>query len=342
MRIDFRISPSEWRPILGMLARIAIVVFVVEAGVMFYLADWSITPDVLREGLIDATVLTLTASPLIYAWAARPFALAADTAKAALRGEIAEKECQREELLRTSSRQRQLLEQNEQLRRRLQQSSAEFSDINEMLLQRISADLHDGPAQLLALALMRLHKFLPGEGSQPRGAGNAELEQIRSVLTDALREVRGLSSGLALPELKELSLEDVVFLAIGAHEERTGASVSFQVKSLPRSSSHALKVAVYRFVQEGLSNAYRHAGGIGQRVEAGLDECMFFVKVADRGPGLAQGPGTSTKGLGLQGLRGRVESLGGTFDLCSSPNTGTTLTASFDRAFLENPSGNNV
>ena len=71
----------------------------------------------------------------------------------------------------------------------------------------------------------------------------------------------------------------------------------------------------YRFVQEGLNNAYRHAGGHGQTVECRHEGDVFVLRVSDDGGGTAGRPETSEGSLGLFGLRGRVESLGGTFSV---------------------------
>ena len=79
----------------------------------------------------------------------------------------------------------------------------------------------------------------------------------------------------------------------------------------------AVKICVGRVVQEGLTNAWRHADGAGQEVVATRVGDLLSVAVRDRGPGLSR---TSRQdddlyGLGLAGLAGRVESLGGTLTL---------------------------
>jgi signal transduction histidine kinase len=91
-----------------------------------------------------------------------------------------------------------------------------------------------------------------------------------------------------------------------------------------------LMVCIYRFVQEALSNAYRHAGGRGQAVTASCDDFEVEVSVVDEGPGLAANMGTSGSGKGLSGLCQRIESLGGAFEVHSIPGQGTRLTARFD------------
>jgi len=118
-------------------------------------------------------------------------------------------------------------------------------------------------------------------------------------------------------------------LAVRQHEQRTGSAVSAAIDKLPANVSSSRKVCIYRFVQEGLNNAYRHAAGIGQTVHASSDGRELTVEVADKGPGFSPSNGN---GLGLAGLRDRVESLGGTFSLATRLGSGTRLRASFQVA----------
>ena len=78
-----------------------------------------------------------------------------------------------------------------------------------------------------------------------------------------------------------------------------------------------------RFVQQALSNAYRHADGSSQAVIASCDGSEVEVSVVDERPGLAASTGTS-------GLSKRIESLGGAFEVYSMPGKGARLTARFD------------
>lgn len=86
----------------------------------------------------------------------------------------------------------------------------------------------------------------------------------------------------------------------------------------------AVKICVYRFIQEGLNNGWRHAEGKAQRVVLRLLGEEITVIVQDAGQGF-KAENASFLGLGLSGLRERVESLGGKFEINSS-FAGTTLT----------------
>jgi signal transduction histidine kinase len=221
-----------------------------------------------------------------------------------------------------------LLAQNEDLRLRLQRSNATAADANEQFLRRIGADLHDGPAQLLSYTVLRLHKLAPLVETAGSEKERRELLLIRESIGDTLQEVRNISEGLALPELGPISFREVIELAISSHERVTGTRVSRRLETLPEDTPQSLKICVYRFVQEGLTNAFRHAGGCGQTVSA-RGKQVLEVSVSDCGPGFVT-TGPAGAGLGLAGLRARIEAIGGRLEVCSTPSLGTHLAASFD------------
>ena len=218
--------------------------------------------------------------------------------------------------------------QNEALRRRIQGASLRAAELNERQLRRISAELHDGPAQALALASLRLES-LAGRRLAPPGAGEAEAETIRQSLDEALRDIRDLCRGITLPELRGRTVSDVLKLAVETHERRTRTTVALSDRTGPEGAKkleHPILICIYRFVQEGLMNAFRHAGGREQRVEACTLGRSLEIVVADSGPGLGD---TRTdldhSGLGLLGLHERIEVIGGTFSVESGEAGGTRL-----------------
>ncbi len=216
-----------------------------------------------------------------------------------------------------------LLRQNEELRQRLEAALRRSTEDAELQLRRLGADLHDGPAQLLALALLKLD-LLP-EGS-PESLG--EREMIRSVLQDAMSEIRDISAGLALPTIDKLSLTQALIVVAAEHERRTSTRVSCEFPTGSIDLSHAIKLCLCRFVQEGLSNAFKHAGGIGQTVSASWSDTTIEVSVSDSGPGFSPPRGQGKRpSLGLIGLRNRLESLGGTLTIHGQVGGGTRLAA---------------
>lgn len=218
--------------------------------------------------------------------------------------------------------------QNQALRQRVQAASRSASETNERYMRRISAELHDGPAQALALASLRLDSLMQ-RALEPADA--REVAELSATLDEALRDVRDLCRGLTLPELDGRSIADTLDLAVRAHERRTGGTVAREVGDCPRlraPAPHPTLICLYRFVQEGLMNAFRHAGGRGQAVGCRLEDDRLVVTVADQGPGLAAEGAGQGHGLGLPGLRQRIESIGGDFAVDAVPGGGTRLTMS--------------
>jgi signal transduction histidine kinase len=215
--------------------------------------------------------------------------------------------------------------QNEALRNRVQGASQRVSETNERYMRRVSAELHDGPAQALALASLRLRSLLRRAGVTPN---DPEAQILQTCLEEALRDVRDLCSGLTLPELDRKSVAQTLDIAVNAHERRVGVSVARGFRDAPLLADpvpHPFLICIYRFVQEGLMNAFRHALGAPVRVDARTDAGQIVITVEDAGPGFDPGERTFS-GLGLSGLRERIESIGGIFDIRSETGKGTRLT----------------
>lgn len=225
-----------------------------------------------------------------------------------------------------------LLGQNRALHERVQRASASVALLNEGYLRRVGAELHDGPAQDLGISLLKLDALAGKiEARGQAGAQQGWIEQIHEVeasLQNALKEIRGIAVGLSLPQLAELSLPETIIRVVRAHERRSGTRVALEQDGLPEQIDLPLKITIYRLIQEALNNAFRHAGGAGQRVCVQLAGDALRVEVADSGPGFdPRQAGAGSGRLGLSGMRERVESLGGTFTIESAAGRGTTILA---------------
>jgi signal transduction histidine kinase len=204
-------------------------------------------------------------------------------------------------------------------------------ELNEQNLRRIGSDLHDGPAQSIGFALLRLDSMLETDRSTRSQTTTETFNKIQMALEDALQEIRGLSAGLIIPELDDLSLQEAIQKLIEKHQKRTSTKVSYTIENLPPDLKMSTKICAYRLVQEGLSNAYRHGLGKRQAVDIRSDRKYLQVAISDAGPGMRDEDITAIDDschLGLRGLRERVESLGGNFDISSNDGQpGVKLTA---------------
>lgn len=221
----------------------------------------------------------------------------------------------------------EMSEENRRLRYRAQRASSRVSEVSEQLLRRLSADLHDGPAQLVGLAALRLDslKDIAGKGQRDK-----EIAELENVLGDVVHDIRNICQGLSLPELTEMTLPRVVEHAIAVHERRTGTHVKRALSIARENVPVPLKICLYRFIQEGLNNAHHHAPGAETAVTVTCEGAIMRARVSN---GPAAGPAREKRmrgGLGLRGLRDRIESLGGRLDFSHEPGDGAELAMEID------------
>lgn len=222
-----------------------------------------------------------------------------------------------------------LLEQNARLHDRVSQAAARTTALTEQERRRIGSDLHDGPTQTLAFAMLRLDA-VEGRLDAAGHAGDSDLRSVRGALQEAMTDMRGIAAGLDTPELELARPAEIIRRAVAEHERRAGSQATVDVSGIPDHAALATKIALYRILSEALSNAARHGGGAGVEVRvtaAGAGDLV--VEVRDKGPGFDARRKPGRGHLGLSGMRERTELLGGRFELESSPGAGTTV-----RAFL--------
>ncbi|MBK1792880.1 hypothetical protein JHL21_00030 [Devosia sp. WQ 349] len=213
---------------------------------------------------------------------------------------------------------------NQQLRIDADEARLNANAANEELIGRVGQDLHDGPIQILSLLMLKLGRLL--RSSQT----DSEIEyaqSIQDITTEVIKELRSLSTGLVLPEIGEIDLTSAVKLAAERHENLTGTSVELDIQALP-DVTNALKICVYRIVQEGLNNAFKHAGGVGQRVAVKRVSKSIELEISDQGVrvGMNGAQANDRATLGLFGIRNRVATFGGEMEVAINER-GTSLKA---------------
>jgi signal transduction histidine kinase len=226
-----------------------------------------------------------------------------------------------------------MVAQNTQLHDRVRRAAVRTTALNERFLRRISADLHDGPGQDLALALMRFETLTDTNNPCPAcGAGHGYTHEncraINTALQSALTELRVISLGLQLPEIEQLKSTEVAERAVRDFERKTGAKVVITTPCMPADIPLPVKITLYRLIQESLANGIRHGGNTEQRVVLTKTDDQLTVTVSDDGAGFDAGKANPAGRLGLEGMRERVEILGGSFQLQTAPGQGTVIQAS--------------
>lgn len=218
-----------------------------------------------------------------------------------------------------------LLDTNRRLDAKVRRAAAETTTLNERYLRRVAADLHDGPAQDLGFAQMRLVSMTEAAlraGEAPTLAVAAQdLAAVRTAVDTAMADLRSISAGLQLPDIERLSTGEVAARAVRDYERKTGASVAWSASGEAADAPLPIKIAIYRVLQELLANGLRHAGGAGQTVDLTATADQVTLRVGDRGPGF-DASASRDRG-GLVGMRERVHSLGGAFELASTPGEGS-------------------
>jgi signal transduction histidine kinase len=219
-----------------------------------------------------------------------------------------------------------------------QEASHRILSVAEEQLSRIILDIHDGPVQYLFTALSLLTGMQSRIGQEePDSELIPQLAQLGMLLESSLYEIKFFMGTFRPPEFQRRPLVSIIEGLVIQHEEWTGNIVHFTANAVPDEVGLPTKIALYRILQEALSNAYRHAGVEEHWVhlsgEVGADDQVWLVlSVVDKGRGFdpppLDGPITTQNGgqIGLRGMSDRVALLAGEFDLRSQPGHGTQLT----------------
>ena len=198
--------------------------------------------------------------------------------------------------------------------------------------RRIASVLHDESGQLLAMIHISLDQLARGLSDVDR----ERVQKIKTFLDEMEQRLRDLSHELHPPMLDPLGLLPSLESLGSQITQRAGMQISIDVQ-LNERLLPALELAIYRVVQEAFNNVVRHAQAKTIRVRVLEDEELIQCAIQDDGIGFdprsvaAPGRGPKAYGLGLPGMRERVEALGGTFQILSAPGTGTKLFFSIPR-----------
>lgn len=188
--------------------------------------------------------------------------------------------------------------------------------------KRLSRELHDDTAQRLAALILRL-RTIRNEMHDP--ATDRRLEAFRSELVDIVESIRRYARGLRPPALDDAGFEAAV-RGLARDMSEVGLDVQVTMGPLPAGLGESAELALYRMIQEALSNVVRHSGAGEATLRMVSDSGSLSVTVMDRGVGFdVEREWVCGQGLGLFGLRERAEHLGATLDVTSASGVGTTV-----------------
>jgi len=227
------------------------------------------------------------------------------------------------DLLEESTR---LLEEARGYQSRLRQLSTQVLTAQEEERKRIARDLHDDTAQALTSLLVRLR--LLERSTEERGMQEA-LQELRQLTSSTLEGVRRLALALRPSALDDLGLAAAVQAYIKDLCQRWPLSVHFVVSGRQRRLPAAIELALYRVVQEALTNVAKHSAAAEAKVALNWQRMAVTVTVEDQGRGFDSEEimNSRDRGLGLFGMQERLALVGGTLTIDSSPGQGTRVMA---------------
>lgn len=202
--------------------------------------------------------------------------------------------------------------------------------------QRIARELHDDTGQVLTLLLIRL-KLLEERAANTHDAVLVpEIEELRALVTSAVEQVRRLALNLRPPTIDQLGLVPALRSLANTFVASTGIEVSLD---LPPERARCLDlgpdrtIAIYRIVQEALTNAAKHANARHISITVADQGADLVATIRDDGQGFhaerfttaRQAPERSTPGVGLFGMEERARLINGTLRVGSAPGRGTVV-----------------
>jgi PAS domain S-box-containing protein len=202
----------------------------------------------------------------------------------------------------------------------LRRLSVRLMSMQDQERRRIARDLHDGLGQELAVAKMVLDRSLLQ--SPNNGGADDAWAQASSIIERAIQQVRTMSHLLHPPLLDEVGLFSALSWFVEGLAKRSGLETSLEVepREFPRLSSE-VETAVFRIVQEALTNVFRHSEAHKVWVRLSQKEGMIVVSVRDDGKGISQEVvdlQPDSVGVGIGGMKQRAKEFGGELRLTNA------------------------
>lgn len=210
---------------------------------------------------------------------------------------------------------------------RLKELTAKLVDAQEWERKRVSRELHDSISQLLVSTRYGLEAAL---SRSKRSREVAEpIEKSMSSLDDAIGEVRRISMALRPSVLDDMGLASAISSLGSEFERRSDIAVDANVEQVRDLLSDEAKTALYRVVQEGLTNVSKHSNAKNVSIRLKRLGGRVVLELEDDGIGLREGdrPGTAG-GFGIRNMQERVDTFGGSISFSRAKTGGLAIRAS--------------
>lgn len=203
---------------------------------------------------------------------------------------------------------------------------ARIVEAQETERQKLSRQIHDGPAQALSNFVLQSEIAMRLFEKDPALA-RAELANMKTAATSTLQKIRDFIFDLRPMMLDDLGLAPTVKRYVDAFKDKSGIPTTLTITGLERRLESVREVMIFRGLQELLGNVRNHAQATDVRVTLDTDDVRVRAIVEDNGKGF--NPETLTDGkqktIGLSALKERIELLGGALELDSQPGQGTRV-----------------
>jgi len=221
----------------------------------------------------------------------------------------------------------------------LRELSARLLQLQDDERRRIARELHDSVGQMLAALTMNLSTVRLDVERLVKTAH--ALSDSENLVQEMSTEVRTISHLLHPPLLDEAGLLSALRWYVEGFSQRSKINVDLDLPEdfgrLPRES----ETAIFRVVQECLTNIHRHSGSSAARIRLRQRDGEIVVEISDKGKGIPpekreEMSSAGTPGVGIRGMRERLRQLGGRLDLTSN-TTGTVVTVRLPIAEISSP-----
>jgi signal transduction histidine kinase len=206
----------------------------------------------------------------------------------------------------------------------LHETSDQLLHAQETERQRIAIELHDSMSQHLAGLMLGLGQLRRRAKRDP--AVQVLIDEMANLTQQAVRETRVLSYLMNGSARDSEGLEASSRRFAEGFGRRTGLKITFEARGCREPVDAATRHAIFRVIQEALTNVYRHADATEVEVSLVTGEDELAAQISDNGQGIPVGSAEAPLGVGIPGMRARVEQLGGTLRIASDAN-GTVVAA---------------
>jgi len=229
-------------------------------------------------------------------------------------------------ILRDVTARFQAIEALRRSKQELQELGAAAHMTREQEKSRIARELHDELGQMLTMLQMDV-AWCKDKAPANDGAFGAKLERMSTLLKSTIAATRRIASDLRPLMLDDLGLIPSIEWLVENFGQRTGIACDLAVGDISVPLSQAQASAVFRIVQESLTNIAKHANASHADIAIDREDGRLVVRIEDDGVGFLPAGPRKPNSLGLFGLRERAQLLGGEATIVSTPGQGTMVEA---------------